>query len=885
MDSARWERVQAIFHAVADLEEPARSAELAIRCAGDTDLVGEVRAMLDADRGGDPLLVGGLHDLVGRVVGDADGGTPRRIGQYALHELVGEGGMGVVYRAERADLERVVAIKILRDPWVSPERRERFAAEQRTLARLNHACIARLYDAGTLPDGLPWFAMEFVDGLPFTRHCEERGLDARRRIELYRQVCEAVLHAHQHAVLHRDLKPSNILVTHGGQPKLLDFGIAKPLDEDVERTRAGFRLLTPAYAAPEQLRGDPLGVHTDVYSLGAILYELLTGSPPFELEGRSAGEIEAIVTTRDAERPSVRVKRSTGGDGPRRGVLPGDRSAEWSELDVLCATAMQKDPGRRYRSVDSLIRDVDHYLRGEPLEARPDSATYRLGKFARRNWRPLAVAAAVFLGVVGLVTYYPARVTAARNVALAEAERTRRIQGFMNGLFEGGEEEVGPADTLRVVSLLGRGVHEARALTGDPDIQASLFQTLGGIYQSRGDLARADSLLAASLAIQRRRSGPGSTDAALALASLALVRADASRFAEAESLARGAVAIGDRHAATDPAAHARTTAALGRVLVAAGEYDEAGHVLREAVRLDSLAALPARDVTETLTDLANAEFYAGHYALADSLNQRILTMDRQLYGARHPHVASDLINLGAVRQEAGEWAKAENDYRQALEIYRGWYGEDHFETAAALSMVGRTLVQQGRLAEARAPLAQALAVREHVYGPDHPSVASTLNELGLLAQRDGRLADAETAFRREVTIYRTAFHDRHYLIGLALSNLAGVRIDRGDFAEGERFYREALRRYAETLPPGHLYHGIAHLKLGRALLKARRFDEALKETLAGFDVVSHQSEPAPRWLSMAHTDLGQEYDALGRRAEAAHAREQAKQDEAAQTGS
>jgi len=878
MNPERWEQVQQAFHEIADLGEPARRERLDALRATDPALAAEVSALLEEDARGDTILSRNLAEVAGQVLHRPAAPLPPQLGPYRLHELLGEGGMGVVFRAERADLRSVVAIKVLRDAWLSPARRERFAAEQRTLARLNHPCIARLYDADALADGTPWFAMEFVDGMPITRYCEARACNVRQRLELFRQVCEAVLHAHRHAVIHRDLKPSNLLVTHGGQPKLLDFGIARPLDRAAagdDRTRTGLRLMTPAYAAPEQLRGEGLGVHTDVYSLGAVLYELLTGAPPFDVDGLAAHEVDEAIAFRNPEKPSLRVRRSGAG---RRGVSPADRGAEWGDLDVLCLTAMQKDPARRYRTVDSLIRDLDHYLRGEPLEARPDSPAYRAGKFVRRHWRPLALTAVALVTVVGLVAYYTVRLSAARNAALAEAERTRRIQAFMNGLFEGGEGEAGPSDTLRVVTLLGRGVREAHALTGEPGVQAELYQTLGGLYQSRGELERADSLLSEALAIRRARLGETSPAVALNLATLGVVRADQSRMAEAESLARSAARIGRLAARSDPATHARTQTALGRVLVAAGKYDEAIRVLHRAVVLDSLARLPAADHTQTLTDLANAYFYAGHYVAADSLNQRILASDRLQYGDRHPHIASDLINLGAVQQELGEWARAEQYYRQALEIFRGWYGESHFETAASLNMVGRALIQQGRLREARAPLEQALAVRERVFGAGHPSVASTLNEMGLLAQREGRLADAEAAFRRMADIYREAYQDRHYLIGLAVSNLAGVRLDLGHHRDAERLYHEAIRRYAETLPADHLYHGIARLKLGRSLLRASRFEDALKETLAGFAMVTAQEDPAPHWLSIARTDLIAEYEGLGRTADASRVRAEVERD-------
>ncbi len=851
MDHERWERVQELFHSATDLPPSERRAFLESRAGDDASLIEEVLALVEADTEGGSVLDQDLAHIAGRVLSDGRSAVPPQdLGPYRLSTLLGEGGMGVVYLADRADLGSQVAIKILRDAWLSPARRERFASEQRTLAGLNHPCIARLYDADTLPDGTPWFAMEYVDGVPITRYCVEQKCTVRRTLELFRSVCEAVLHAHRQAVIHRDLEPSNVLVTRGGQPKLLDFGIAKQiegLDPRHEWTRAELRLLTPAYAAPEQVEGAGQGVHTDVYSLGAILYELLTGRPP-EPSGSPGGPLE---------KPSAIAHR------------PGERGIEWTDLDVLCLTALKRDPVSRYRTVESLIRDIDHYLNGEPLEARPDTMGYRLGKFVRRHWQPLVAAAAVTIAIAGLVTFYTVRLARARNLAVAEAERTRRIQDFMNNLFEGGDPEAGPSDTVRVVSLLARGVRDARALTSEPDIQAGLYQTLGGIYHKLGDFERADSLYSAALLGSRAVYGPDHNEVARNLLALGILRADQSQLEEADSLVREGLAIARRHEQTDPATAARAMTALGTVLENRGEYEEAIKVLTEAVRRDSLAHLPATDHIASLTELANSHFYAGNYAVSDSLNHRLLEMDRALHGDQHPNVASDLINLGAIQQEWGHWREAEQYYRRALAIYRGYYGENHFETAATLNMVGRTLVQQDSLRAGGELLRQALVIRERIYGPEHPLVASTLNELGLLAQNEGRLDDARKYFERMIAIYRKVYDDKHYLIGLAYSNLGGAYAEGARYADAERCYREALRRYGETLPAGHLYVGITRLKLGRTYLKSRRYVEAERETRAAYDIVVAQAEPSVRWLENARNDLVAEYDALGKPAEAA----------------
>ena len=868
MDAARWERIQSLFHRAADLPAAERSAWLEAECRDDPDLARDVLALLEEDARPSELLDGGLAHVADRMLGGADapGIPPHEFGPYRLGPVLGEGGMGVVYLARREDLGVEVAIKILRDAWLSPARRERFAAEQRTLAQLNHPSIARLYDADTLSDGTPWFAMEYAQGVPLTTYCQERRSSVRERLVLFHAVCEAVQHAHLHAIIHRDLKPSNVVVKDDGAVKLLDFGIAKQLesvDMGADQTRTGLRLMTPAYAAPEQIAGGRVGVHTDVYALGVILYELLAGQLPFDLSDRTPSEAAAIVLEQQATRPSTLARERVARMGADAGV-PAVGRAAWPDLDVLCLTAMHKDPDRRYRTVDALMRDIDHYLAGEPLDARPDTVGYRLGKFVRRNRQPVAAAAIALVVMVALVAFYTLRLGAARDAAVAETARTARIQQFMTNLFQGGDESVSPADSLRVVTLVERGVLEARALDQEPEVQADLYLTLGEIYEQLGRFAEADTLLRA--AHDRRRSllGADHPDVGESLVALGELRDAQGEYEEAEALVRDGLAMTRRSLPSDHPAVARATAVLGRVLQDRGEYDESIVTLEEAVRLQSVPDAAPADLAASLTELANSHFYAGNYDVSDSLNRRVLEIDRATYGERHPHVGDDLINLGAIQFERGRYAEAEGFYRQGVDIIQSWYGDAHQATGSALTMLGRSLIPQGRTDEADTVMREALAVLERVYGPTHPRVASAVNELGLIASRRGDLDEAEARFRRMVAIYRVIYNDKHYLIGIALSNLAGVLQQRKQFEQAEQLFRETLLRYAETLAPDHQLVGIAHIRLGRVLLAQRRFEEAAMETLAGYELLAHQVDPGMAWLTAAREDLIAAYEGLER---------------------
>ena len=870
MDSSRWQKVQSLFHQAADLPPAERRNFLEARCADDPALVSEVLNLLAEDSLGDSMLDRDVAHVAHQVLHDPSSNDPpfKEFGPYRILKSLGEGGMGVVYLAERDDLHSQVAIKVLRDAWLSPSRRARFAVEQRTLAQLNHPSIARLYDADTSPDGTPFFVMEYVQGLPLTEFCQQHNCPVAERLRLFRDVCEAVLYAHQHAVIHRDLKPSNILVKDDATVRLLDFGIAKQLESLGESgdalpnpTMTSMRFMTPAYAAPEQIRGEQVGIQADVYSLGVILYELLSGRLPFDLFNRTPAQAEKVLTEQEPEKPSTAAEHAPGSIAKNLPPALASKRA-WADLDVLCLTAMHKDVRQRYQSVEAVIRDVDHYLKGEPLDAQPDTLRYTVGKFVRRNWRTLSAAAAVVAILLTLVIFYTIRLTRARNAALAQAERTQRIQHFMLNLFQGGDPSAAPPDDLRVVTLLDRGVQEARGLDTEPAVQAELFETLGGIYQKLGKYDRADSLLQSALHTRQAIFGADSVEAAKSLLALGSLRDDQAQYEESERLIRQSLDINKRHLPPNDPAVAKSMLALGTVLADRGAYNQSIAMLEQTVRLYSAPNSAPADAADSLHQLANAHFYAGHYEIAAVLNQRVLEMYKKIYGDRHPLVADIYINLGAIRYDLGHYSEAEQYDRQALDIVQSWYGKDNPETAIDLTILARALVNQNRYDDATDLLQQSLAIKERTFGKVHPSVASTLNELGNVASKTGKYDLAKQYFNRMADIYRAVYGEHHYLVATALSNLGSVYIAQHDWASAEKIFRQVIPLYTETQSATHINTGIAHTKLGRVLLRQRRYAEAEAETRAGYDILAPQMDPKVSWLTNARQDLVEEYDTL-----------------------
>jgi tetratricopeptide (TPR) repeat protein len=869
MDRARWERIQVLFHEAVARPESDRIPFLDAACGDDARLVADVVTMLKVDSAGESILDRGLPDLAIQFLATSVDSIPsREFGPYRLKRILGEGGMGVVWLAERSDAGNFVAIKFLLHAALSPARRERFAGEIRTLAKLKHPYIARLYDAGTLADGTPWFVMEYVEGVPLSNYYRDRASTIEDRLRLFRSVCEAVQYAHGQEIIHRDLKPSNIMVEKDGTPRLLDFGVARELqnaDEHQSQTRPGLRFMSPDYAAPEWVGDGTVGLFTDVYSLGVILYEILTGRLPFEKSRPSRADGETSFTSEIPEKPSVGAHRMAVHQSIPLSRVP---KAAWNDLDILCLKAMHREETERYQSVETLIRDIDHYLKGEPLEARPYSLRYRSSKFVRRNRLAVVTTTLCLALVTSLIVAFTLRLATARNTALAEAARTERIQQFMFNLFQGNDKEAGPAEDLRVVTLIDRGVPEAQSLGKEPDVQADLYQTLGTMYQRLGRLDRADTLLLSSLKERRSSSKPNNVAIADNLVALGLLRSDQGRPKEGEQLVREALAVIKARAPRNKSLLAKANFALGYVLVDGGSYQQAIEFLNQAISLQSPESGPSAELARTLRTLGDAHTYLGQYSISDSLNQRALAIDRQVYGDNHPQLSDDLSNLGQVQEFLGHYAEADHYERQALQITQAWYGKDHPGTAGKMAILGSTLMYERHYQEAATLLQNALAIQQRVYGTMHPHVAFVFNSMGNVAAMSGNYKDAETDFRRSAEIYRSAYGDGSERVATEMSNLASVYLKEKKYVSAEQIFKEVVLRFTKAFSADNLNTGIAQIKLGRTLLREQRFREAEEHTRSGYDILLKQTNPSTSFVLGAREDLAAIYTALKRPVEA-----------------
>lgn len=867
-DTARFDRLLSLFDDAQALARHERGAFLQKACGEDDALRADVLDMLEEHDRHDLVLDGDVRDFPRKVLFQ----TPPEVAtgmieRYRLEQKLGEGGMGVVWRAFDTDLQRRVALKLAIGAEPSQGQREQFDREQRNLAKLNHPFIASLYDAKVLRDGTPWFAMEYIDGVSITTACKE--LTIEQTLKLFRDVCEAVHHAHLVPVIHCDLKPANVLVTKDGIVKLLDFGISKQLlDSPLKPATTKSFGMTYEYAAPEQIDGE-VSVASDVYSLGVVLYELLVGKPPFNLSNLSPEEKKRTVQQSVPARPS-----SVAGRKAVPGLRGGARA--WADLDAICLTAMHKDKARRYKSVGELISDLERYQRIEPLKARRSTVGYRTRKFTVRNWRALATTAAVAATMIGMAGAFTVNLARERDKAQDAATRASRTLAFTNELFNGGDPEMPPAD-LKVTALVDNGIREAEGLDNEPEVQAELYHSLGVIAHNMDELDRADGLVTRALDQRRalfRREHPQVADSLIALS---LIRMDQTRLEHAESLASKGLEIRRRQRPFDPEAVADALTALGRVRDKAANHTGAIAALKEAEGLlQTSGGAPSQQLANTLTALANAHNTAGAFEEADRLNLRVLAIDRERFGDKHIYVAKDLINLGASKNERGHHTEGERYCRQALAITEGWYKPGHTLIAANLRSLAQALVPQEKLDEAEALLKRGLAMEQKTLDANHPSIALTVHELGNVSYRRGDYDEAGKHFKLAAEVFTQHYGDDHNRTLAARAMLATVAVRQKRYSEADPIFRDVIERQERTTP-GHVNVGFNRVKLGRSLVAQKRYREAIDQSLAGYTLLKPQINPSSPFMQAARYDLVVAYEALNEPERAAPFRQELKE--------
>jgi serine/threonine protein kinase/Tfp pilus assembly protein PilF len=690
----------------------------------------------------------------------------------------------------------------------------RFESERQALALMDHPGIAKVFEAGATPQGRPYFAMEYVTGMPITDYCDKHKLTTRQRLELLMLVCDAVQHAHQKAILHRDLKPSNILVGEvDGKPapRIIDFGVAKAtvqrLTAGTLYTRVGAMVGTPGYMSPEQAdsAGTDVDTRTDVYSLGVVLYELLVGVLPLDFSRTAADQFPRRLRDEDAPRPSTRLRtlgEQGGATAQSRGVDGATLARQIrGDLDAIALKALEKDRARRYATPSEFAADIGRYLRHEPVLAHQASAAYRARKYVRRHRLGVAFAATAAALLVSVAVVQAVELRRIKR----ERDRADRVTEFMTGMFKVSDPSEARGNDIRAREILDKASKDIdTGLAKDPELQAQMMHMMGNVYESLGLYAQSESLLRRAVGIRRRTLGAGNSDTLQSMNDLAFVLDEDSHYAEAEKVAREALdtrrhELGLAHRDTLDATHT-----LAAVLWSEGRYPEAEKLNREALAAARRALTPQDQlIGKIITNLALDLLSEGRYAEAEKLFREVLEIDLRAFGPDHPVVLGDLMNLASSLSGQLRETEAEKLYSETLDADRRVLGREHPDTLLTMANLGGILSEEKRYAEAEKLYREALPIMRKRLGPDHAFTLLNASNLAQVLTAEGRCREAEELLRQTLATERRILGPEHNYTLHALDGLGEVLTKEKRYPEAEKAYRETLAGMRRALGDGH----------------------------------------------------------------------------------
>jgi serine/threonine-protein kinase len=905
MRSAQWRQIEVLFNGAVTLAGDARRQYLDQACAGDERLRRDVESLLRASESGGNVVLDRIRVAPEAYAPPEPRPAGERVGAYVLLREIGHGGMGTVFLAERADdqFRKLVAVKFVRGV-PSAELLRRFRSERQILANLEHPHVARLLDSGVTEAGEPYVVMEYVEGEPIDVYSARHGLDVSARLRLFHDVCSAVQAAHRSLIVHRDIKPGNILVTTDGTAKLLDFGIAKLLDpgrDDTLDTATAARMLTPDYASPEQVRGDPITTASDIYSLGVLLYHLLTGARPYRVDGRNPADLARAITQEEPEPPS----RVPANPKQLRRQLEGD-------LDTIVLKAMRKEPEHRYATVEQFAEDITRHLERLPVRARPTTRAYRTRKFVARHRAEVAAALGALLLVIGLTAFYTLRLARERDFARQEQRTAQQVTAFVERVFKVSNPSEARGRTITALEVLDSAVAKMpKELSTQPKVKAAMLFTLGTVYFNLGRDRESRPLLEEGLRLRDSVGGSGSPSVGEFVAALGYVTTALGQFDSATILLRDAIArLQSEYGGLDSRTFAARTE-LGGSLRRAGRLEAADTVFREA--LDAARLLPAdtggiliealgalgslrasqrrpqeavplvkeawelsharwgEDAPATITHLNNlgqAYYLQTKYTEAEPLIREVLTLRRRVHGEQSPNTATAWNNLAALLHGQGRHGEAESAARQALDIYRGLYGEEHQRVALAMGNLASMLLAQGKLAEAERLHRDALAIRERVLIPGHIETSSSYNSLGQILEQQGKLGPAEQMYRRALDVIAKGDGTDSPNGAIYSANLGGALMNAGRMAEAEKTLRVALEIQRRRLAAKHASTAVTLTTLGVVLTRTGRTSDAEPLLAEALEMRTTLLDPKHWAIQVTRSAYGDCLAKLGRSAEA-----------------
>ena len=830
-----WQVLESAFQRAVALDGDERESFLREFAENEPELASQLRDLLAADANNGDGSRSPLSITVDSLAGAAkDPFIGRAFGVWTITRRLAGGGMGAVFLAERADRQyaQTVAIKVMAAQLLATEAIGRFRAERQILANLNHPYIAQLIDGGSTDDGLPYLVMEYVDGLPIDQHCDDNKLSIDQRLGLFRKVCAAVDYAHRNLVVHRDLKPNNILVDANGNPKLLDFGIAKLLEAEAYQqtmavTREGMRAMTPEYASPEQVRGEPISVATDVYALGILLYKLMTGASPYGVPLVTARDYEAAIIESDPRKPSTAVSAAGTPDTiftSRSVSLDRLRKQLAGDLDNIALKALQKEPERRYATASTLSDDIGRYLAHEPILARGDDWAYKARKFMVRNARGLAVAVTVVATIAALTLFYTERLADERDRANLAAAQASEVSDFLTALFESASPHESKGEVVSAVDLLLQGSERIETLEQQPKVKAELMRIMASSMTALGHLEQSTPMLQRVLAYKEAEDPPNLISISQTTHDLAEAMRQNHDLEQAEHYERRTLAIAQQELGETDSNTAFVMSRLGVILFEARKIDEALELEQRA--LDILVANGDGETSNAIDirgNMANVLAYQGRYTEAEALHRETLELSLRVDGELHPNTIIRRSNLALVLTHLGKLEEAVELFGISIEAGGRVWPENYEQISSMIGSRAGALKQLGRLDDALAAYRVAQAMTQSNVGEDHRSyvnrmrgTASALMDMRRYDEADSLLSDAmEKATRLQGNDGDLVFQLCMYL--------GQLNNDQKRYVDAEHYLRRALRHGNQLSSADRLR---AMRELGRSLSAQARVDDA-----------------------------------------------------------
>jgi len=771
---------------------------------------------------------------------------PKKIGPYFVKKTIARGGMGEVYLAERIneDFHKKVALKIIRNEIKSNEQAARFERERMILSSLNHPNIGQLLDGGISKDGRSYFVMEYIDGMPITAFCRKNRCTLQHRLKLFHQLCRAVQYAHSNFIVHRDLKPDNLFVTPQGDVKVLDFGIAKILNDDVtpsqlETTSAGRQILTYKYAAPEQLTSDPITTATDVYSLGVLLFELLTGRYPFRFKNKKFTDIEHTIRKELPPVPSHVESDSKNYSNP--------------ELDSIVLKALNKNPSDRYQSAQHLLDDIVRYEENRPVLAKDGKALYRSAKFLRRHSVPFLSGAAIVISGILFLVFYTSEIRSEREIARWQAQKAEQATAILIDLFEANQPGQTETGTFSVQSLLELGETKADNLDAFPELKGTMYSVIGQIYRNIGDFEKADLLLSNALNIFQNHYGNTHIETINTMDHYGLLLVSRGEFDRADSLLSHTLNVRRQHIDNNPVAMAQSLSYLALANRRKGNLDQAENLYRQSYELRSDHLGNDHPLTlESLSSLTVTLHNKGRYGQAEILYRDLIEKRRRVLGAYHPDYATNLSSLGALLMNIGEYEEAETALKEALEIRSSQLGNNHPDVAITLNNLGMLKKDMNQLQESEEYFIKALEIREEMLGDNHVNTAISNFCLADLMLRNNNPELALNYLQKARMVFKKQLPEDHSFVVRSDLRMGSIYAEMNRIEEADSLMKPAFEKLKEIHDKNSLEIALGSIRYGEFLIKSGRLQLAKEVLTNGYNVLrTFEQDSSPRQTHVA----------------------------------